>query len=297
MPVYVQHYRLWAGRPTPRWLRWTVITRYHIRQLFAGKGRHPLTALLAASGLINVVFLAFIYIWANLDLLLLIGMPKPHLPKINSEFFLYPFIPQGFICGLLTLMVGSGLIADDRRDNAIALYLSKPLTSAEYLLGKLGVLAFFILAVTAVPVNLLFLFEVLMHGGWAFFKAHWWLPLSITAYSLVIAAVCGSVILMASSLVKKGALAGVLVIGFFVGHNILAGILGDIFRSRRMMMLSLQFDLHRLGLWIFGVTANESRTVRHMPFSGPDAAWVVLAVVLVCSAIVWRRIRPVEVVK
>jgi len=281
----------------PQWRRWVVIARYHLRQLFAGKGRNALIALLVIAGAIHLVFLAIIYILANQDLLALYGIRARDLPRINREFFLYPLMAQGFIVGLLTLIVGSGLIADDRRDNAIALYLSKPLTPIEYLLGKFSVLAVFILAVTAVPVNILFAFEVLMHGGWAFLKAHWWLPLSITLFSLVIAAFCGAVILMASSLVKRGALAGVLVIGLFVGHNVLAGILGDIYHTRKLMMLSLQFDFYRLGLGMLGVKAAESAAVRHLAFTGSEAASVILVVTAVCLAIVWWRIRPVEVVK
>lgn len=293
MPVYAQHYRRWMGQTTPRWLRWTVITRYHLRQLFTGKGRLALIALLVLSGAVHLTFLAIIYILANAELLSFLGQVK--LPEVNAEFFIYPFVPQGFIVGLLTLIVGSGLIADDRRDNAVPLYLSKPLTPTEYLVGKCGVLAVFTLAVTAVPVNLLFLFEVLVHGGRAFFKAHWWLPLSITSFSVVITALCGAVILMASSLVKKGSLAGVFAIGLFIGHNVLTGILVSSFRNEKLMRLSLQFDLHRLGLWLFGL--DDSPTAGAYPFSGQSAGLVILTVIVVCLAIARWRIRPVEVVK
>ena len=38
----------------------------------------------------------------------------------------------------VTIYVGAGLIANDRRANALQIYLSKPLTRAEYIAGKLG---------------------------------------------------------------------------------------------------------------------------------------------------------------
>ena len=38
----------------------------------------------------------------------------------------------------VTVYVGAGLIANDRRANALQIYLSKPLTRAEYVFGKLG---------------------------------------------------------------------------------------------------------------------------------------------------------------
>jgi ABC-type transport system involved in multi-copper enzyme maturation permease subunit len=296
MPIYDQHYRLWTGKTTPRWLRWTVITRYHLRLLFAGKTRYPVHLLLSISLVINVVFLAIIYIWANPLLFVFLRIPQEHFLKIDAVFFFYPFMPLGFVIGLLTLVVGSNLIADDRRDNALPLYLSKPLAPTEYLFGKLAVPAVFILGMTALPINLLFLIEVLIHGGWAFLKANWWLPLSITAYSALIAALCSVVILMASSLVKKGALAGVLVIGMFVGHNILAGIVEEMSgHNRFFQVLSLQFDLLRVGYWLFGT--SDSPPVRHFRFSGPEAALVILGVIVVCYAILRSRIRAVEVVK
>ena len=40
----------------------------------------------------------------------------------------------------ITVYVGAGLIANDRRANALQIYLSKPLTRAEYIVGKLAML-------------------------------------------------------------------------------------------------------------------------------------------------------------
>ena len=40
----------------------------------------------------------------------------------------------------VTIYVGAGLIANDRRANALQVYLSKPLTRAEYVAGKLAIL-------------------------------------------------------------------------------------------------------------------------------------------------------------
>ena len=296
MPIYDQHYHPWGGVPTPRWRRWAVITRYHLRELFTGKGRNALIVLLAIAGVIHLFFLAVIYIWANQPILDAYHIPYQKLPPIDQKLFLYPIMAQAFTCAFLTLIVGSGLIADDRRDNAIPLYLSKPLTPVEYLLGKFGVVAFFTLAVTAVPVNLLYVFQVLIGGGWTFLKTYWWLPLSITSLSMAITLVCGSVILMASSLVKKGAFAGVMVVGLFVGHNIIAGVLGEMVGGRRLMAMSIQFDLHRLGIWLYRV-ASDDPEVRNYDFSGPTAALVIFLVVGVCWAILLWRVRPVEVVK
>lgn len=294
MPVYEQHYRLWTGQPQPRWLRWSVITRYHVRQLFSGKGRVGLVILLVISGAIHLGFLSVIYGLSNEELLASFGIPTERLWKVNAKFFLGAFLPQSILVALLALIVGSGLIAEDRRDNAIPLYLSRPLTPVEYLLGKFGVLAAFILGITAVPINLLFVLEVAIHGGWEFFRQYWWLPLSITFYSLLITALTGAVILMASSLVNKSALAGVLVIGLFIGHHVLASAIAIGFGNLKLLVFSLQLDMVRVGLWLFGI---EIEGIGPLSMSGHSATLIILAVTAACLAIVWRRIRPVEVVK
>ena len=41
---------------------------------------------------------------------------------------------------LTTIYVGAGLISLDRRANALQIYLSKPLTRAEYIAGKMAIL-------------------------------------------------------------------------------------------------------------------------------------------------------------
>jgi hypothetical protein len=193
------------------------------------------------------------------------------------------------------LIVGSGLIADDRRDNAVPLYLAKPLTPIEYLAGKLGVVAVFVLLVTAVPINLLFLFKVLIDGGWTFFKAHWWLPLSITGYSLVLTLFCGAAILLASSLVTRKAWAGVVLIGVFFVNNVMAVMFVGAFRNHKLILTSLLTDVYRLGLWFFGDT--DSKALAELGIGAGEAGLVVLATVVLCFAIIRWRIRPVEVVK
>ena len=45
---------------------------------------------------------------------------------------------QGLFVFFVTIFVGAGLIANDRRANALQIYLSKPLLRIEYIAGKLG---------------------------------------------------------------------------------------------------------------------------------------------------------------
>ena len=58
---------------------------------------------------------------------------------------------QGIFVFFVTIYVGAGLIANDRRANALQVYLSKPLTRAEYVAGKLAILFLFLVGVTWLP--------------------------------------------------------------------------------------------------------------------------------------------------
>src|SRR6185436_84121 len=67
---------------------------------------------------------------------------------------------QGIFVFFMTIWAGSGLIANDRRANALQIYLSKPLLRTEYIVGKWSVLLAFLLTVTLVPGLLLVLLHV-----------------------------------------------------------------------------------------------------------------------------------------
>ncbi len=67
---------------------------------------------------------------------------------------------QDLFVFFMTIYVGAGLIANDRRANALQIYLSKPLLRSEYIAGKAAVLFFFLMLVTWVPAILLLLVQV-----------------------------------------------------------------------------------------------------------------------------------------
>ena len=77
---------------------------------------------------------------------------------------------QDFFVFFITVYVGAGLIANDRRANALQIYLSKPLMRIEYIVGKLAVLFAFLLLVTCVPAMLLLVAAGDVRGSFAFLQ-------------------------------------------------------------------------------------------------------------------------------
>src|SRR5687767_9953301 len=89
---------------------------------------------------------------------------------------------QGIFVFFITIYVGSGLIANDRRANALQIYLSKPLTRVEYIAGKLVTLLVFLTTVTWLPAMLLLMVQTMFAGSMTFLRANLFLIPGITLF-------------------------------------------------------------------------------------------------------------------
>ena len=94
------------------------------------------------------------------------GVPGADAPRRSAQFL----EQQDIFVFFVTVYVGAGLIANDRRANALQIYLSKPLTRAEYIFGKLAILMTFLLLVTWVPAIVLLIVQIAFAGNFTFFR-------------------------------------------------------------------------------------------------------------------------------
>ncbi len=96
------------------------------------------------------------------------NLPQAQFLAPTGETFRQFLGQQEVFLFFITVYAGAGLIANDRRANALQIYLSKPLTRIEYVVGKLAVLFTFLLLVTWVPAMMLLLVQVLFAGNFTF---------------------------------------------------------------------------------------------------------------------------------
>ena len=89
---------------------------------------------------------------------------------------------QNVFVFFVTILIGAPLIADDRRANALQIYLAKPLTRVEYIVGKLAVLFAFLAFVTWVPAMLLVVLQVLFAGSLDFLRNNLFIIPAITLF-------------------------------------------------------------------------------------------------------------------
>ena len=279
MPIHDLGYRHWSGPWTSHPYRWWVITRQGINML-ARKKRFVLLMILSA--LPVVVRSVMIYLSS------VVGKSAPFL-RVDAKFFEDFLSQQAFFIFLITIYAGAGSISNDLKVNALQIYFSKPITRADYIMGKLGVLVVLLALPTVVPGILLFVFAVLFESSFAFLSQYYWVPASILAYSATLILTYALSMLALSSLTRSSRFAGISFAAVFFFSQILYGILSGILRTTRLAWVSLGNNLTQIGDAVF----------RNRPkYDSP--VWLsvlILAILLVVSAwIVHRRVEAVEVV-
>ncbi|HXO22009.1 MAG TPA: ABC transporter permease subunit [Thermoanaerobaculia bacterium] len=166
MAVYERTYRRYEGELTPARSRFLILPRYAYQEVFKSKA---FIAFLALCALSPLGFAIVIYLHHNLQALKAINLPLDKLVPIDATFFSIFVTAQSFLAFLLAFAVGPGLISADVRNNALPLYLSRPFSRSEYVLGKMSVLLILLSAITWIPGLLLFLLQTSLEGtSWGF---------------------------------------------------------------------------------------------------------------------------------
>ncbi len=292
MAVYERNYGRYQGALTPSWSRFTILPRYAWKDVFDSR---VFVAFFVICFLLPFAGLLMIYLHHNLAALKFLNLPLDQLKEalpINAAFFHRGIEFQSWLCFLLALSVGPALIAPDLRNNGLPLYLSRPFSRTEYVLGKLTVLAGLMSLITWVPGMLLFLFQGYLEG------ASWWSDNLRIAFAILVGSwswilVISLVVLAISAWVKWKPVARIsLLIVFFVLPGF-AEALNLALGTWWGHLLSLSTAMNNAWAFLFGVEADNSR------FPQPVwAAWLTL--VLGCALALWllsRRIRAYEVVR
>jgi len=278
MPIHDQGYRRYGGGKS-RGQGWLVIARSGIRNVI-GK-RIFLGLLLVAWIPFFVRTVVQIYAPANI--------PQAGFLALKAETFRDFLDQQGIFVFFITVYVGAGLIANDRRANALQIYLSKPLTRAEYVFGKLAVLMAFLLLVTWVPAMLLLLVQIAFAGNFAFVRANFYLFPAITVFAFVQVVLVAATMLALSSLSNSSRYVGILYTAVLFFTQAIYGVVYAVTRSTAMSWLSVSANLAQLGDVIFRLPPKY------------DTPWIVslgmvVGLVAVSAFILERRVRGVEVV-
>ncbi len=288
MAVYKRSYQPYLGALTRRWPRCFVLTRYAWRELFAS--RFFLGFFIAC--LVPVVGFAGFLFAANsqlLQLLFVLGSKK--MFGIGTGFFTAFLQVQATLAFLLTCWAGPKLVSGDLTNGALPLFLSRPFSRAEYVLGKFAVLTGLLSWLTWIPALLLLFLE----GGLSskpWLGAHVWMAAPIVWCSLVWIALLSLVALAASAWVKWRIIGIGAIFAAFTIPAGFGGVMNAVLGTNWGHLLDL-FYVFRLILYA-GFRAPISGTGA-LPQS---AGWGMLALVSVVSLeLLQTRLRGAEVVR
>ena len=309
MAVYARGYRTYAGGFDGAPGGW-VIWREAYRIAFRSKGFRT----------VGMLFVIWFVIWAavlyttlgvdeatrtmgfgsrpgNLGTLL---VPANQLKQTLAVFY----GGVSVLSGLLALLVGAGLVSDDLRTRALPLYLVRPISASDYVLGKALVLPAILLWVCLLPGLLYYL----LVGMWrppgetgTFLRENLDIVhMIVQQYLIAAGSYTGLMLFLSSRTPRRGAVMGMAAAIFFLGSMLAM--------ASRHMAPSVGAYLRYLGIPFsyesgFALAAAEvtiSKEIRlaEIRAAMPDsdiALWVALGVLLIGLGSVWRRARTVEV--
>ncbi len=156
MAVYKRSYRPYAGPLTPPRWRFLVLTRYALADLFQSR---IFIAMLVLTLVPVLITAAVIYITHSETARTLLNLGGKPPFAIDNRFFASVLQIQGWLAMVLTAWAGPTLVSADLSNGALPLFLSRPLTRAEYVLGKASVLALLLSCITWIPGLILFVLE------------------------------------------------------------------------------------------------------------------------------------------
>lgn len=313
-------YRGYEGELKTRAARWWIVALATIRAGIRKPGFWALAGLVALVYVINGLLLYF-----TKDLAARVGAAlggegnNPYAQTLDQCLN-----GSGLLLFTVALVVGVGSIAADNRANALLVYLSKPITRTDYLLGKWAGVFLLLAFVSWTPAFLLYLFFLAAYTDDGFLRQNPLLILRMTNATLLPAALHASLIIGFSAWSRSPRLAGALYAGLYFVLGTLVGITGNVLlhnaapdedaalatRAAIVRSLSVQGVIEGVGMHLYGIDPERAgsqlfgRPGRDGPFGMPVRTRPPLAPLLLFGGVLIvvpllaarAKIRAVEVV-
>lgn len=284
MVIHDRGYHKWEGTPTPSWSRFLIIPKYAVREVFKSR---VFNRLYIGCFLYPLACLGLIYLWYNLDVLKYLQMSDNVLPKIDALFYFSYINVQAVLCIVVTFIVGPPLISVDMVNNALPLYLCRPFSRFDYIIGKMMVLFLLLSAITWMPGLFLFLFSCSLSKEPIFWQ-NMRIPIALFLYSWLVILLLSASVLAISAYVKKKHVARWGFLGILFATFPLSEAVNGIFHTSYGSLLRVT----RLVYFVSGRLFDVS-----VPALPAVPVYAVLAgLFLFCLFLLYRRIRPVEIV-
>lgn len=306
MAVYEHTYKQYTGRLTPDWSRFLILPRYAYRTIFQSK---LFIAFFVACFICPLVMAILIYLKHNTNALGIFQLQINELLPIDASFFKFFVWFQGMLMFFLAMFVSPTLVARDMTNNALPLYLSRPFSRSEYILGKMSVVVILGSLITWVPGLLLFFFASYLEG-WAWFKENYFIALAIYLGSFIWIILLSLLSLAVSAWVKWRIVSMAILLAVYFVPRVFAEFINENFDTRLGNLLSLQTLINNAWDGLFGIFEREVIIGRSMNRRGQVlqqltalepplwSSWLFLFFIAAfCLLLLYTKIRAYEVVR
>jgi ABC-2 type transport system permease protein len=306
MAVYEQTYKRYAGKLTPEWSRFLIIPRHTLRGVFNSK---LFTAFFVVCFIPLLIEAVLIYLRHNITALTVMNLNVREVVTADGSFFQTFVNIQGGFAFILALLVGPPLVSRDLRNNALPLYLCRPFSRAEYVMGKMSVILLLLSAITWIPQLLLFSLQSYLEG-FAWFKENLWIASAIIIGSVVWILLLALLSQSISALVKWRVVASAAMLGLFLIPSVFGEFINQVFLTRWGHIVSFGALMNNVTAGLFGTFERvrerreiidwDTNAVREVLVLEPPlwASWTMLFIICaVCLAVLHWKVKAYEVVR
>jgi len=197
---------------------------------------------------------------------------------------------NSFLLIIVCIWVGSGLVARDRKERTLEVFLGRALGPLQYLWAKGAALGMYLLLFTFVPVVVLVIFHVGLTGDVAFLWEHARILWGTLLYTLLGPGSLVLSVLALSSLSRSPRVVGLALVGAaFFGLGA-AGVLYAIIKSQVAWMLAPLLELRALGHHCLGVESP-------IEISSLHSVLYFVALAAASLLVLWLRFKEREVLR
>lgn len=289
MAVYERSYKRYAGTLTPQWTRLFVLPRYALGNVFRSKLFLVLFILCQLPPLIYAGMIYFHHKGAKIfEAIPDLAQGFSQFLAVDATMFATVMGFQYFAAFVVAMFVGPGLVSRDLANNGLPLYLSRPISRAEYVLGKFLVLGILLSLITWVPGFALYALQSGYAGwSWGFENLRILAGLFIGSWAWI--ATVSFLALALSAWVRWRPVAGFMMLMVLLGGGFFGVIVNMLFRTDWGSLVNLIIVIARILEGLFDLRPDVDLPVW--------AAWGSLASFIgVCVYMLHRKIRAYEVV-
>lgn len=286
MAVYKRTYRGYSGPITPEWSRFLVLFQSSRRNLFRSKGQ---SAFFVLCFFFPLLCLLGLYANAHLSAFTMLVGRNGALFSVNAQFFLIYLGIQGTLAFILTAFIGPGLVSPDLANGALTLYLCRPVSRTEYVLGKMSVIVIVLSWITWIPGLVIFVVQSSL-AGWDWFVQNAFMAVAVVLGSWIWIITLALLALALSAWVKWRMAAGALLLAILFMGSGFAQAINAVLRTKQGFLI----DLSKLAYVIW---QGLLRDTTDLPISQAEAWIALLTIEAACLWLLMKKVKANEVVR